>query len=168
MSNQNRLNQNMYGNVSAEWEKESNLHKNALIDCGPQPFITNIQNDTRSNRCFRTTLWTGTYLQLTLMSIPAGEDIGLEAHHDVDQFLRIEQGQGIVMMGDSCDTVAVCGRVYPGCAIFVPAGTWHNLINAGCSPLKLYSIYAPPEHPAGTVHPTKKDALADEHHNGKY
>ncbi len=165
MSNYDRLSQNMSGNAHAEWEKENKLHKNALADCGAEPFVTNIQYATQSNRCFRTTLWTGEYLQLTLMSIPAGEDIGLEEHPDVDQFLRIEQGQGIVMMGESCDSVEVCGRVYPGCAIFVPAGTWHNLINAGCSPLKLYSIYAPPEHPPCTVHPTKKDALADEHHH---
>lgn len=165
MDNYDRLNQNLYGNVRAESGKENNIHKNSLTDCGPKPFVANIQNATLGNKCFRTTLWTGEYLQLTLMSIPAGEDIGLEEHDDVDQFLRVEQGQGIVMMGESSDSVAVCGRVYPGCTIIVPAGTWHNLINAGCSPLKLYSIYAPPEHPFGTVHVTKKDALADENHH---
>ncbi len=165
MNNHDRFTQNMYGNVYAEWEKENNVHKNSLMDCGTQPFVTNIQNATLSNRCFRTALWTGQHLQLTLMSIPVGGDIGLEAHDDVDQFLRIEQGQGIVMMGDSSDSVAVCGRVYPSCAILVPAGTWHNLINAGCTPIKLYSIYAPPQHPFGTVHVTKRDAIADENHH---
>ncbi|NLP45838.1 MAG: cupin domain-containing protein, partial [Epulopiscium sp.] len=96
--------------------------------------------------------------QLTLMSIHVGDDIGLEIHPDHDQFIRIEEGQGIVKMGNKKDQLNFQRRVYDDYAIFIPAGTWHNLINTGYKPLKLYSIYAPPEHPHGTIHVTKEDA----------
>ncbi|WP_083761095.1 cupin domain-containing protein [Alkaliphilus metalliredigens] len=136
-----------------------------LKDYGPEPFVLNIQEATKQNNTFRTALWTGEYLQLTLMSINPGDDIGLEVHHDHDQFIRIEQGQGIVKMGDKKDMLDFQEKVYDDYAIFIPAGKWHNLINTGCKPLKLYSIYAPPEHPHGTVHETKADAEADEDHH---
>lgn len=132
------------------------------IDYGPEPFVINIEEATRRNRNFRTTLWTGNHLQLTLMSIRPGEDIGLEIHPNVDQFLRIEEGQGLVKMGDNKNNLNFQRRVNANDAILVPAGTWHNLINTANRPLKLYTIYAPPEHPRGTVHPTKADAA--EHH----
>jgi len=132
------------------------------MDFGPEPFVINIEEATRRNRNFRTTLWTGNHLQLTLMSIRPGEDIGLEVHPNVDQFLRIEEGQGIVKMGDNKNNLHFQRRVNANDAILVPAGTWHNLINTANRPLKLYTIYAPPEHPRGTVHPTKADAA--EHH----
>jgi mannose-6-phosphate isomerase-like protein (cupin superfamily) len=133
-----------------------------LKDYGPEPFVVNIKQATLQNDNFRTALWTGKYLQLTLMTINVGEDIGLEMHPDVDQFIRIEQGQGLVMMGDDKDNLSYRQRVYEDYAIFIPAGKWHNVINTGRVPLKLYSIYAPPEHPRGTVHKTKKDA--QQHH----
>ena len=90
-------------------------------------------------------LWTGNHLQVTLMSLNPGEDIGLEMHPDVDQFLRIEQGQGITQMGKTRDNLNFKRNVYDNSAIPIPAGTWHNLTNTGNIPLKLYSIYAPPE-----------------------
>jgi len=121
-----------------------------------------MENATLQNDYFRTALWTGTHLQLTLMSIKPGEDIGLEIHPNTDQFLRIEQGQGVVMMGKDKDNLTFQKRVYDNYAIFVPAGTWHNVINTGRKPLKLYSIYAPPQHPFGTVHVTKQDAEEQE------
>ncbi|NCA68060.1 MAG: cupin domain-containing protein, partial [Clostridia bacterium] len=124
-------------------------------DYGPNPYVVNIERATLQNNYFRTVLWTGKYLQVTLMSINPGEDIGIEMHSDLDQFLRIEQGQGVVTMGDRKDNCNIRRRVADNDAIIVPAGTWHNLINTGRTPLKLYSIYAPPEHPFGTVHPTK-------------
>lgn len=135
---------------------------NRSNDYGPNPFVINIEKATLDNNYFRTALWTGTHLQLTLMSIKPGEDIGLEIHPTTDQFLRIEQGQGVVMMGRDKDNLNFQKRVYDNYAIFVPAGTWHNVINTGRVPLKLYSIYAPPQHPFGTVHVTKQDA--EEHH----
>ena len=129
-----------------------------LKDYGPEPFVVNIEEATKQNNTFRTALWTGRYLQLTLMSIHVGDDIGLEIHPDHDQFIRIEEGQGIVKMGNKKDQLNFQRRVYDDYAIFIPAGTWHNLINTGYKPLKLYSIYAPPEHPHGTIHVTKEDA----------
>lgn len=140
-----------------------NENNPAMTDHGPEPFVVNIDQATKQNNTFRTTLWTGQHLQLTLMSINVGEDIGLESHPHLDQFLRIEQGQGLVQMGPGKDNLNFRRRVGNGYAILVPAGTWHNLINTGNRPLKLYSIYAPPQHLRGTVHQTKADAMAAEH-----
>jgi mannose-6-phosphate isomerase-like protein (cupin superfamily) len=105
-----------------------------LKDYGPQPLVLNIEKATKQNRTFRTALWTGTHLQVTLMSINAGEDIGVERHSDLDQFLRIEQGQGLVKMGNSRDNMTMQAKVSDDDAIIVPAGTWHNLITrAACA-----------------------------------
>jgi mannose-6-phosphate isomerase-like protein (cupin superfamily) len=104
-------------------------------------------------------LWTGHYLQLTLMSIPAGGEIGLEIHQGLDQFLRIEDGDGFVKMGHSKECLNYQRNVHAGYAVFIPAGTWHNVVNTGYKPLKLYSIYAPPQHAHGTIHRSK--AIAD-------
>ena len=135
-----------------------------LKDYGSQPFVVNIEQATKQNNTFRTALWTGKHLQLTLMSIEPGEDIGLEVHPNIDQFIRIEEGQGVVKMGDSKHNLDFQRKVYDDYAIFIPAGTWHNLINTGKKPIKLYSIYAPPEHPYGTIHETKKDAEENHRH----
>jgi mannose-6-phosphate isomerase-like protein (cupin superfamily) len=131
-------------------------------DHGPDPYVVNIEEATLHNNAFRSTLWTGDHLQVTLMNIRPGEDIGLEMHPDVDQFLRIEEGQGLVKMGSRKDYLDYHRKVQPGSAIMVPAGTWHNLINTGNRSVKLYSIYAPPEHPRGTLHQTKAIAEAAE------
>lgn len=133
-----------------------------VTDFGPNPFVVDINKATQHNNTFRTALWTGNHLQLTLMSIPVGEDIGLEVHPDVDQFLRIEDGQGLVQMGNNKNNLYFRQPVYDDFAIFVPAGTWHNITNIGNKPLKLYSIYAPPNHPWGTIHQTKAIAEASE------
>ena len=138
--------------------------KNVLKDYGANPFVTNINEATKQNNTYRTALWTGDNLQLTLMSLNPGEDIGLEMHPNVDQFLRVEQGQGITQMGKSKDNLNYQWQVFDDSAIFIPAGTWHNLTNIGDIPLKLYSIYAPPNHPFGTVHKTKADAMMMEKH----
>jgi mannose-6-phosphate isomerase-like protein (cupin superfamily) len=134
-----------------------------LTDDGPQPFVTNIESDTLANGNYRTTRWTGTNLQMTLMSIEPGHDIGLEVHADGDQFLRVESGRARVQMGPREDDLPFDREVGDDWAILVPAGTWHNVTNIGDAPLQLYAIYGPPEHPHGTVHPTKADADADEH-----
>ncbi|MDQ0415198.1 cupin domain-containing protein [Mesobacillus stamsii] len=131
-----------------------------LADYGPNPYVVNINEATKQNNTYRTALWTGPHLQVTLMSIPVGGDIGLEMHPNVDQFLRIEQGQGIVQMGKSKKNLTFQSPVSDDFAIMVPARTWHNVTNTGNTPLKLYSIYAPPNHPFGTVHRTKADAMA--------
>ncbi len=131
-------------------------------DHGQKPFVININRAAKENNTYRTAIWTGKHLQVTLMSIDVGDDIGLEVHPDVDQFLRLEAGQGMVQMGTSREQLDFRARVSDDDAIMVPAGIWHNLINTGNQPLKLYSIYAPPEHPFGTVHRTKADAMKEE------
>lgn len=139
-----------------------NNNKFQLKDYGPKPFVVNIEKASEMNRNYRTTLWTGKHLQLTLMSIPVGGEIGLEIHRDVDQFIRIESGNGIVKMGDSKKNLDFQKKVSDDYAILIPAGKWHNLINTGNEPIKLYALYAPPEHPYNTVHKTKKDSDMDE------
>lgn len=132
------------------------------MDHGPQPYVVNIEELTIGNDTFRTAAWTGANMQMTLMAIQPGEDIGLEVHTDHDQFLRVEQGLGLVQMGASEDNLDFEANVEGDDAIFVPAGTWHNVTNTGDVALKLYSIYAPAEHPHGTVHATKAEADAAE------
>ncbi|MED1794685.1 cupin domain-containing protein [Brevibacillus nitrificans] len=133
-----------------------------LRDYGPQPAVVNINRATLQNHTYRTALWTGKHLQVTLMSIDVGDDIGLEVHPETDQFIRIEEGQGLVQMGARKEQVDFEQSVCDDDAIMIPAGTWHNVINTGYTPLKVYAIYAPPEHPFGTVHETKAIALASE------
>ena len=146
---------------------QNNFRAIELKDYGPNPFAEDINELTLQNNNFRTALWTGSQFQITLMSLNPGEDIGLEMHPDVDQFLRLEQGQGIVQMGKNKDNLTFEKMVSDDYAVVIPAGTWHNLTNTGNVPLKLYSIYAPPNHPFGTVHPTKADAeAAEENENG--
>ena len=135
-----------------------------LTDDGPNPFVTNIEDDTRANGRYRTTRWTGSHIQMTLMSIEPGHDIGLEVHPDGDQFLRVEVGRARVQMGPTEDDLSFDREVGDDWVILVPAGTWHNVTTIGDEPLKVYAIYGPPEHPHGTVHATKADADADEHH----
>lgn len=130
-------------------------------DQGTKPYVVDIEKATLDNTTFRTTMWTGSKLQLTVMEIPVGECIGLEVHHGIDQFLRIEAGEGLCQMGPAEDDLNFERKVADDDAIFVPAGMWHNVTNTGDKALKLYTIYAGPDHVAGTVHPTKADAEAD-------
>ena len=135
------------------------------MDCGPNPAVVNIECLTERNHNYRTALWTGEHLQVTLMCIPPGGEIGVEMHPETDQFLRIESGCGVVMMG-KCRGAWECRQhVLSGSAVMIPAGTWHNVVNTGKTPLKLYSIYAPPHHPFGTVHATRQAAQAAEAHD---
>ncbi|MCM3238783.1 cupin domain-containing protein [Heyndrickxia oleronia] len=143
------------------WNNYDN-RRNKVKDYGRKPFVVNINEAAKHNNTYRTALWTGKHLQVTLMSINVGEDIGLEIHPNIDQFLRVEQGQGVVQMGQRKDHLNFVQKVYDDFAIMIPAGTWHNVTNTGNIPLKLYSIYAPPQHPFGTVHLTKAQALAAE------
>ena len=127
-------------------------------DLGAKPSIINLHKETLCNENFRTALWTGTYLQITMMSIPVGGEIGLEMHDDLDQIIKIEQGCANVYMGDCKHTVAFKGKANANSAIMIPSGTWHNISNACTCPLKVYSVYAPPQHPFGTIHETKLDS----------
>lgn len=127
-------------------------------DHGSQPYVVNIEELTKQNENFRTAVWTGQFLQTTVMSIEVGGEIGLEVHHDTDQFLRIEQGKARVIMGNSEEDMEFEAVVGDDFAVFIPSGKWHNVINIGDETLKLYSIYAPSHHPFGTVHMTKTDS----------
>jgi mannose-6-phosphate isomerase-like protein (cupin superfamily) len=131
-------------------------------DSGPQPFVTDIERATLDNDAFRTSLWTGTQLQLTVMCLQPGEEIGLEVHRDRDQFLRVEEGSGLVEMGVDRDALSFRRDVGDGDVVLVPAGSWHNVTSTGEGPLRLYSIYGPPEHPHGTIHRTKAEAESAE------
>ena len=160
MYNSNDMYGNNYSNYYNPYNYMNyyNMNPNYIRDYGPEPFVMNINEVTKQNNNFRTALWTGNHLQVTLMSINVGESIGLEMHPDVDQFIRIEQGYGLVQMGNNKNNLNFERKVYDDFAIIIPAGKWHNLTNIGNVPIKLYSIYAPPNHPKGTIHRTKADA----------
>ncbi len=131
-------------------------------DQGPNPYVVDIEKLTTDNTNFRTTAWTGQHLQMTLMTIPVGGQVGLEVHDDTDQFLRLEQGKAKVMMGESENNLDQIWSAEDDWAIFIPSGMWHNILNDGDEELKMYSIYAPAHHPHGTVHETHEDAEAAE------
>ncbi|NED94740.1 cupin domain-containing protein [Phytoactinopolyspora alkaliphila] len=132
-------------------------------DAGPEPYVVDIEQATLSNSTFRTALWTGEHLQMTVMSIPVGGEVGLEMHDDRDQFLRLEAGRARVQMGPAKDDLSFDREVEADWVILVPASSWHNVTNIGDEPLKLYSLYAPPEHPKDTLHQTKAESDAAEH-----
>ncbi len=122
---------------------------------GMKGYVADIEKLTVENENFRKVLYTDKNSQLVLMSLLAGEDIGEEVHDDVDQFLRVERGEGqAVLSGVSHDLT-------DGSVILVPAGTKHNVINTGGEPMKLYTLYMPPHHKDGVVHKTKAEAVAD-------
>lgn len=120
-------------------------------------YVVDIEKATLENENFRTVLYTGKFSQLVVMSIPAGGDIGEEVH-TLDQFLRVEAGEGKAILDGVEHTIR------NGSAVVVPAGARHNLINTGGTPLKLYTVYSPPNHRDGVVHKTKADAERDEEH----
>jgi mannose-6-phosphate isomerase-like protein (cupin superfamily) len=125
-------------------------------------YLTNIEKKTLENECFREVLFTGPHVQLVVMALRPGEDIGLEVHADTDQFIRVEAGHGTAVL-DGKELA-----LEDGSAVVIPAGTKHNIVNASANEtLKLYTIYSPPEHPDGTVHRTRAEAQAyeREHHH---
>ncbi|NCO12612.1 MAG: cupin domain-containing protein [Candidatus Pacebacteria bacterium CG_4_10_14_3_um_filter_34_15] len=124
-----------------------------------QTYIGNLEKDTEENQNFRKVLYTGKHCQLVLMTLKVGEDIGMEVHPSVDQFFRFESGQGMVIIdGEEAE-------VSGGFAVVVPAGSQHNIINTSPTEnLKLYTIYSPANHPEGTIHATKAEAMEAEEH----
>ena len=133
----------------------------AIHDIGPAPQSFDIETATRENTDYRAVAWSGRHLQVTLMSIPVGGDIGLEAHPETDQFLRLDAGSGRVQMGKTRDHLPFDKAVTDGWCVLVPAGTWHNITNTGPTPLQLYAIYAPAHHTPGKVQATAKVAQSD-------
>ncbi len=120
-------------------------------------YVGNIEEITLANTYFRQVLYTGAHAQLVVMSLKPGEEIGMEVHPQVDQFFRFEKGQGKVIIDGEESGVG------NGTAVIVPAGSQHNVINVSqTEDLKLYTIYSPPNHPDGTIHKTKEEAMAAE------
>jgi mannose-6-phosphate isomerase-like protein (cupin superfamily) len=118
-------------------------------------YVDNIEQRTLENEDFRRVLYTGRHLQLVLMTLPAGCDIGEEVHEDRDQFFRIEEGEGTIYIDGKAN------KVSDDFAVIVPAGARHNVVNDSGAPLRLYTIYGPPEHRDKVVHKTKEDAERD-------
>lgn len=121
-------------------------------------YIVNIEKETLENENFRKVLYTAKNSQLVLMTIQPGDEIGLEIH-DLDQFIRVESGEATVILDD------VEHKIEDDWAVVIPAGTKHNVVNTGDEPLRLYSVYSPPEHKDGTVHATKAEDK-EEHFDG--
>ena len=132
-----------------------------IMDIGPQPQSLDLEKSTRENTDYRSVVWSGRYLQVTLMSIPVGSDIGLEMHPETDQFLRLDAGRGRVQIGSAKDQLAFEKEVSDGWCILVPAGSWHNVTNIGDEPMQIYAIYAPAHHKPGKIHQMASDAAAD-------
>ncbi|HVM13689.1 MAG TPA: cupin domain-containing protein [Egibacteraceae bacterium] len=128
-------------------------------------WVGDIEQATLDNDTFRTVLFTGEHLQLTVMSLGPGEDIGREVHPHLDQFIRIESGSARVELGTSAEHIEETHEVGADWAVIIPAGVWHNVVNTGSGDVKLYSLYTPPEHPPDAVHATKAEADAAEHHD---
>jgi mannose-6-phosphate isomerase-like protein (cupin superfamily) len=138
--------------------------KGKSTDYGKQPWVVDIEDLTEKNEQFRATKWTGQHLQLTVMSIKPKGEIGLEKHDTGDQFIRVEEGSARVVMGKTKDAMTFDEKVSGDWAILIPAGYWHNIINVGDEPLKVYVLYGPPEHPAGTLHKTFAESEAAHGH----
>jgi len=125
-------------------------------------YVTNIEEKTLDNNFFREVLFTAQHVQLVVMSLGPGEEIGMETHDDGDQFIRVESGNGIAILD---------GEEHPlqdGSAVVIPGGVRHNIVNSSQQQsLKLYTLYSPPEHPDGTINKNKAEALAyeKEHHH---
>ena len=131
-------------------------------DPGAAPEVLHIENKTLNNNNYRSVLWTGKNMQLTVMTIKAGEDVGLERHSNTDQFLRLESGSGMVKFGLDKNNLNCVKQIHPGDAVMVPKNTWHNIINSGSTPMKLYSVYSLAQHRRGIVQKTKSIAEKDE------
>jgi mannose-6-phosphate isomerase-like protein (cupin superfamily) len=132
-----------------------------IADVGPQPQSFDLERATRENRNYRTVAWSGRYLQVTLMSIAVGKDIGLEVHPDTDQFIRLDAGRGRAQIGPSKDQLTFDQAVSDGWCVLIPAGSWHNVTNVGQDPMQLYVIYAPAHHKPGKVHRSAADSTKD-------
>lgn len=122
-----------------------------------QGYFVDLERETLENENFRKVLFTAEHMQLVVMTILPGEEIGLETHQEHDQFIRVEEGEGKAIISSEEFTL------FDGSAIIIPAGNEHNIINTGNDPLRLYTIYTPVEHPDGTIHKTKEEANEHEH-----
>lgn len=126
--------------------KNFNNRNNMIVGKNGKPFLTNLAEETCINNDFRKILWTGKYMQLTVMNIEPRKSIGLEIHPQNDHLLYIEEGIGHILMGYQKDNLVYRHQVKKGDVVLIPAGVWHNLINFSLKPVKLFVVYAPPRH----------------------
>ena len=152
---QDRCEQRRIRNENGENNICNSCENKCKNEHGKEVYSANIGRIACKNQNFRESVWTGKYLQMTLMSISCGEDIGVEVHCDTDQYIRVEQGMAIALTGNSANNLCNRHKLNTGDAIFIPAGTWHNIINASRRTLKLSSVYAPPHHPKCTIEKNK-------------
>ncbi len=134
------------------------------VDMGQQPWAFDIEAATLANENYRSANWTGQFMQLVFMTLKPGEEIDLEKHDDHDQFIRIEEGKALVLMGKEAGNLSWRQEVEDDWAILIPAGYWHHIKNTGTNDLKLYTLYGPPEHPKGTVNKTYEEAIETDAH----
>jgi mannose-6-phosphate isomerase-like protein (cupin superfamily) len=119
-------------------------------------YVTNIEQDTLENEDYRRVLFTGKNTQLVLMTLKPGEEIGRETHEEHDQFIRVEAGTGVALLNRKEHPLG------DGTAVVIPAGVEHNIVNTSTDePMRLYTLYSPPEHPDGTIHRSKADESED-------
>ena len=142
-------------NFSGRIEKEASYCDICNNKCenehGGEVYYLNVEKSANKNHNYRESVWTGKYLQMTLMSIPYSQSIGVECHKDTEQYIRIEHGYALLMTGDDEKCLNNMQKLYRGDAVFVPAGVWHDIVNVGRCSLKISSVYAPPHHPRCTV-----------------
>jgi mannose-6-phosphate isomerase-like protein (cupin superfamily) len=142
------------------------MHKNSkrytIRDMGDKPAIINISALAEQNDNFRTAIWSGTNMQITLMSLASGEETGVEIHPDTDQMISVVDGYAMVEMGTDQKRLNFRQRVPSGYTIIIPEATYHNVRSIGKAPLKLYTVYAPAHHPWGTVDKTRLDSVERE------
>ena len=141
----------MQENLQALPKQKESTNKKQKTKIG---YFGSIEKETLKNKYFRRVVYTGKHAQLVVMKLKAGEEIGNEAHENVDQFFRIEKGKLKFVLENGTEN----HLAREGDAVIVPAGTWHNVINVSNVKAKLYTIYSPPNHPDGTIHKTKKEA----------
>lgn len=126
-------------------------------------WVKNIEKATLKNKNFRAVEFTGKHAQVVLMRLAPGEEIGWEAHPEVDQFFRLEQGRVRLDLGTASGVAEESHEAKNAWAFVIPAGVFHNVTNIGQKPVKLYTVYSPPNHPADTVQKTKAEADTEEH-----
>lgn len=135
------------------------MGKVPVTDYGPDPFVVNIDRAAELNTKYRTTLWTGNDLQLLLTAIPVNSDRGVQMHPSADEYTRVESGEALIQMGSDKGSLTYQARMNGNYAVVIPAGTWHNFINIGDVPLKMFSIFSNPIVPYGTDEETMEIAI---------
>lgn len=150
-NNHLRMERNHLGRIENEMPYCDNCENKCKNEHGGEVYVFNVEKAAHRNQNFRESVWTGNYLQMTLMSIPCAKSIGVELHDDTDQYIRIEHGYALLLTGDNPNCLLNKKKLCKGDAVFIPAGVWHNVVNIGRCALKISSVYAPPHHPKCTL-----------------